>query len=365
MPSRLLTVTTQVKPLQDQIDTLRAEVKRLQALETEVKNLNAIVKQRDSGQTDDEAQVWETTFCARTDYLVEPSTPPTTSNVRLPSPKMVMSTGYAPTLLGKRQPESSISESLNAQEEDPGRIFADTSSPVKKRPKLSREGSSNKGKEVDRAEVSGDNTSTMLPRATGFVVYNDPQEGEFLPPANHLSDTSRSNGPRGVRQGYSTSSMSALENRNPFNYSLLPEPLAPSPTLFAPAFPSLEPPQSPTPAGFSLLGSLSTKDDRLDMFKTFGVPPSDRARRFPSGSSNDVTDPTALLHPPQRRLPSVDESRSTFGLMPSASGSDPKSEKPFVALKTTMYGTELEGDTRFGDFGVGGVAMGYWSGGRF
>jgi len=30
-----------------------------------------------------------------------------------------------------------------------------------------------------------------------------------------------------------------------------------------------------------------------------------------------------------------------------------------------MYGTELEGDTRFGDFGVGGVAMGYWSGGRF
>lgn len=254
MPSRLLTVTTQVKPLQDQIDTLRAEVKRLQALETEVKNLNAIVKQRDSGQTDDEAQVWETTFCARTDYLVEPSTPPTTSNVRLPSPKMVTSTGYAPTLLGKRQPESSISESLNAQEEDPGRIFVDTSSPVKKRPKFSREGSSNKGKEVDRAEVSGDNTSTMLPRATGFVVYNDPQEREFLLPTNHLSDTSRSNGPRGVRQGYSTSSMSALENRNPFNYSLLPEPLAPSPTLFAPAFPSLEPPQSPTPAGFSLLG---------------------------------------------------------------------------------------------------------------
>jgi len=30
-----------------------------------------------------------------------------------------------------------------------------------------------------------------------------------------------------------------------------------------------------------------------------------------------------------------------------------------------MYGTELEGDTRFGDFGVEGVAMGYWSGGRF
>ena len=28
----------------------------------------------------------------------------------------------------------------------------------------------------------------------------------------------------------------------------------------------------------------------------------------------------------------------------------------------TMYGTELDTDTRFGDFGVEGVATGFWAG---
>jgi hypothetical protein len=34
-------------------------------------------------------------------------------------------------------------------------------------------------------------------------------------------------------------------------------------------------------------------------------------------------------------------------------------------VKRTMYGTELDGDTRFGDFGIEGVATGFWAGGRF
>jgi len=347
-------MTTQVKPLQDQIDTLRAEVKRLQALETEVKTLNAMVKQENSRQVDDEAQIWETTFGTRKQYLVEPSTPPTTSNVQLSSSKMVISAGYTPTFLGKRQAKSSMSEPQDVQREDTEKISFDTLNPVKKRLRLSGEGPSNKGKEVDRVEDSRDYTSTTLPPATGFVVYNDSQE-EFLPQTNHLPDTSRLNGPRGTR--FTTSSMNAPENQNPFNY-FLPEPSTP---LFTSAFPYPEPPQSPTPAGFSLLGTLSAPDDRSDVFKTFGLPPPERARLFPSGPSNDATDPAFSLHPPpKRRPPSVDESRSTFGLMPTFAGLDPKSEKPSVTSKTTMYGTELEGDTRFGDFE--GVAMGYWSG---
>jgi len=356
-------MTTQVKPLQDQIDTLRAEVKRLQALEMEVKTLNAIVKQENSRQVDDETQIWAATFGTRKPYLAEPSTPPTTSNVQLPSSKMVISAGYTPTFLGKRQTKSSISEPRDVQREDTEKISLDTLSPVKKRPRLSGEGPSNKGKEVDRVENSRDYTSTTLPPAAGFVVYNDPQgEEELLLQIDHLPDTSRSNGPRGSRQGFTTSSMSAPENQNPFNY-FLPEPSTP---LFTSTFPYPEPPQSPTPAGFSLSGTLSTPDDRSDVFKTFDLPPPERARPFPSGSSNDVADPTFSLHPlPKRRPPSVDESRSTFGLMPTFAGLDPKSEKSSVTSKTTMYGTELEGDTRFGDFGVEGVAMGYWSGSRF
>jgi hypothetical protein len=34
-------------------------------------------------------------------------------------------------------------------------------------------------------------------------------------------------------------------------------------------------------------------------------------------------------------------------------------------VRRTMYGTELEGDTRFGDFGVEGVAAGFWAGSKF
>lgn len=37
-------------------------------------------------------------------------------------------------------------------------------------------------------------------------------------------------------------------------------------------------------------------------------------------------------------------------------------ETPAPPMKRTMYGTELEGDTRFGDFGVEGVAAGFWVG---
>jgi hypothetical protein len=37
-------------------------------------------------------------------------------------------------------------------------------------------------------------------------------------------------------------------------------------------------------------------------------------------------------------------------------------DTPDQPIKRTMYGTELEGDSRFGDFGVEGVAMGFWTG---
>ncbi|KAI1797744.1 hypothetical protein LXA43DRAFT_1088820 [Ganoderma leucocontextum] len=37
-------------------------------------------------------------------------------------------------------------------------------------------------------------------------------------------------------------------------------------------------------------------------------------------------------------------------------------ETPGAQMKRTMYGTELESDTRFGDFGVEGVASGFWAG---
>ncbi|KAJ3571578.1 hypothetical protein NP233_g3658 [Leucocoprinus birnbaumii] len=364
-----------VKPLQDQIDTLRAEVKRLQSLETEVKTLGAIVKQAGSRQNSNTARSLETTFDTRSRslYSAEPSTPPPIPNAQLPSypqplmpsPHITTQIGVAPVLLGKRQRDSSSSESPS---EDHQGTPHSTSSPVKKRPKLSGESSTDKGKGIAGEENEGDVVNAR-PRATSLVVYNDP-EGETPPPNNRLPDyyISRSNGPQGSPgQGRPTSSANAPENQHPFNFSLLPEPSTPGPTLFLPAFPYPEPPQSPTPAGTSLAGGLSSKNDRSDVFKTFGLPPPDRAGRLPPGSTSNAADPAMLSRSTgKHHQPSKEDSPTAFGLAPSTSADpDRSSEKLSPGVKKTMYGTELEGDTRFGDFGVEGVAMGFWTGGRF
>jgi hypothetical protein len=46
----------------------------------------------------------------------------------------------------------------------------------------------------------------------------------------------------------------------------------------------------------------------------------------------------------------------------TGSSTDPMNHPEPPPAKRTMYGTELEGETRFGDFGVEGVASGFWSG---
>jgi hypothetical protein len=311
-------------------------------------------------------------------YPIEPSTPPANSSLGLPSetqtlmlsPKIMIQSGIigiAPNVLGKRTRESSGTESPDIESE--GR--SGVSSPAKKRPKLSGESSVNKGKEAARDEGPSTNrdTSLTLPRTTSFVVYNDPDEGESPPSDNRLPEyyTSRSGGPSGSpRQERLTSSANAQETHNTFNFSLLPEPSTPGPTLFLPAFPYLEPPQSPTPTGANLEGGLSSSSDRSDVFKTFGLPPPDRARRLPS-SSNITTNAGTLSHSPGRqRQSSGDDARPGFNLMSSTSGeSSVHQDRDSSRVKKTMYGTELEGDTRFGDFGVEGVAMGFWTGGRF
>lgn len=53
------------------------------------------------------------------------------------------------------------------------------------------------------------------------------------------------------------------------------------------------------------------------------------------------------------------------GIEATVSGTDASDASE---MKRTMYGTELDGDTRFGDFGVEGVGTsgsGFWAGGRY
>ncbi|KAJ3984770.1 hypothetical protein F5890DRAFT_1514563 [Lentinula detonsa] len=86
------------------------------------------------------------------------------------------------------------------------------------------------------------------------------------------------------------------------------------------------------------------------MFHAFGLPPPTR--------------PRSRLEPTFR---SQDAEMGQF-LDPAAfntrEGADTShSEDPSDAIKRTMYGTELEADTRFGDFGLESVATDFnWTG---
>lgn len=322
-----------------------------------------------------------------------PSTPPAIDNLQvpsdsrtlMPSPRIPTRPGASPILLGKRPREPSTTESPVAEHDNAQGTPQSPSGPVRKRPKLSEEASDNKGKASVRDELASSMessavrdrvTSITMPRVTSFIVYNDPdEEGQHPdspPPNNLLPDyyTSRSGGPTSSpKQGRPTSSANAPENQNPFDFSFLPAPSTPGPSPFMPSFPYPEPPQSPTPAGTSLAGSLGTANERTDVFKTFGLPPPDRARRLPGSSSDNTINPADLSQrnpSGKQRQPSSNEIGAGLGLIRSTSGeSSTNSEREAPAVKKTMYGTELEADTRFGDFGVEGVATGFWAGGRF
>lgn len=96
------------------------------------------------------------------------------------------------------------------------------------------------------------------------------------------------------------------------------------------------------------------------MFQAFGMPsPARSARASLAAAATHGIMGGGFVNPAQlssSRRPSDREREDGRG--DSATGAD-------APAKRTMYGTELEGDTRFGDFGVEGVASGFWTGGRF
>ena len=178
-----------------------------------------------------------------------------------------------------------------------------------------------------------------------------------------------------------------------------------------PPFTYPEPPTSPSPAAPSggFIERAGGRIERNDLFQplrrftpataqahTPSRPQSAIGRRI-SGSEagpsqlqpppSDVMtiDPSALMRTPT--LPAVPEetsasasSSATANLLANgfsrrtvsstevgmqlgmSSTSQLPPDTPGAPIKRTMYGTELDGDTRFGDFGVEGVASGFWAG---
>ncbi|KAF8216085.1 hypothetical protein K438DRAFT_1800054 [Mycena galopus ATCC 62051] len=289
-------------------------------------------------------------------------------NPELPNP------GIAPSMLGKRSRDSTSSNLTGiideGQEGDlsEGELAKRVVRPTKKRPKLQEE-------PEEDFEIE---TESDAPRVPSFTVFTGEEVDTYIdppPPTEGLPDFYASTSPSGSgsRQGTTTSTQNASENQHPFTFAFLP--ISSTPTgasaFELPSFPYPEAPQSPTPAGSSHSGPSRNHGERTDIFGSFGLPPPGRPRsRVTStsagsavsrenGNTGAFVDPAALTHRASDQE-GRDDSDSGFGGFTR----DGDGEQ---ALKRTMYGTELDANSsRFGDFGLEGVASGFnWGGGRF
>lgn len=304
--------------------------------------------------------------------------------------------GIAPTTLGKRRRDSLGStvadpmeegENDELPEDDPQKNVV---RPAKKRAKTSNQPDdiSTQGKSM--VPVPGHSQDEEIPASAvpTFTVFRGPSDSsdhyvDPLPPNIHLQDlfppSPAGAGPSYARRGtMSTSSAQASENQQPFSFSFVPMSSTPAHSLFMPSFPYPEPPQSPSPAGTNNSSFLNPLrgGERTDIFQPFGFPNPSRPSRSRLGSNmgGGFVDPAALTRRMSDRDP-VEASRSNTGndmVMtspdpgPSSLG-DTEAVADVPLMKRTMYGTELDGDTRFGDFGLEGVGStgAFWAGGRY
>jgi hypothetical protein len=157
------------------------------------------------------------------------------------------------------------------------------------------------------------------------------------------------------------------ESQNPFQFDFLPT-STPAHTIFPTArgtFPHPEPPTSPSPAnnpdrpGSRQSGRFGILGHHRGSSGTTGRGTSGSST---SGGQEGGGNPPSWIGGLQRQ-PSSNEVASGLGLtvLRTTATEDGTPIPPGVR---TMYGTELDGDTRFGDFGVEGVASGFWSGGH-
>ncbi|KAK2461812.1 hypothetical protein APHAL10511_006275 [Amanita phalloides] len=259
---------------------------------------------------------------------------------------------------------------------------------IPKKPKISRYDDMTVDMVDDSDFVETGPTMQLLPsRAAMFNIFQEPND---LPgvlngavDTSHLSDyLITDSSPSGTvptlervqneRTGHGTTSQNVFALPSILVASTPAQQIYPRQTLYnMPAFTYPEPPQSPTPSGSGAGRNAeneqgSNNEKRSDMFQLLGLPPFARPEaRIPS-----TIDPTALIAREDMDLPMTsNEVAMSLGLhtISSSSSITPMQlEVDDAPLKrVTMYGTELDGDTRFGDFGVEGVATGFWSGGAF
>jgi len=211
-------------------------------------------------------------------------------------------------------------------------------------------------------------------RVVGDEIFTDQDFDFFDNPSNLLQSGSR------------PSSSQTVENQHPFTFAfpgltrspvtLTPAPIGPlvDPSSSLPILGSLpypEQPHSPSPAPMPYRAAVA-RPPQSESYRPFGFPPE--SSRNPLGSPaphGSAIDPATFLRTPPRQSPDIPspepdpingrQRASSHGLGMPARVED----TPAAPVRRTMYGTELEGDTRFGDFGIGGVATSYWAAGKF
>lgn len=195
--------------------------------------------------------------------------------------------------------------------------------------------------------------------APGFPIFGEPDYVEMPPPTESLLDFF-------ARPSPPLMSTAVGAPPDAFRFGYLPT-STPARITFPTAmgtFPHPEPPTSPSPAN-NVDRPRSRQSERLGIF---GHRRGSSGTTGRSGSSGPTGGHESGLHPPtwaggMQRQPSSNEVASSLGLTVLHTAATEEGT-PVPPARRTMYGTELEGDTRFGDFGVEGVATGFWAGGR-
>ncbi|KAJ4489401.1 hypothetical protein C8J55DRAFT_603715 [Lentinula edodes] len=363
-----------VDTLSTEVEDLRKKAALADSLNTELQQLKELITtQRTSSPISEEAASgYRTPIMTRTSIPNALSIPRAPALMSEPQPATSNDANYsshpgiAPVMLGKRHRDSTGSNVAGVVEQGQGTGLSEADlaktvlRPNKKRVKLSV----GPDADVEDDSLKSPEENEEAPRGSSFTVFSGPElEDSYVdppPPTTPLpafyTASTPPNNIAGPSRPRVTSTQDASENMPPFSFSFLPVPPTPGAgnPYSMPGFSYPEPPQSPTPVRDSNpTGFINNNRNRTDVFQAFGLPPPTR--------------PRSRLEP-ALRTSSQDAEMGQY-LNPAAfdnregGESAARSEDSSDAMKRTMYGTELEVETRFGDFGLEGVASDYnWSG---
>ncbi|EPQ60685.1 hypothetical protein GLOTRDRAFT_135328 [Gloeophyllum trabeum ATCC 11539] len=377
-------VANLIKPLEQRVQSQASELERLtvqvagteelmrkvESMTAELEALRLKVDSTDKRVT----SIQEHMNSADAAYSHLPSTPRfSTPNLTPGIPRVISPAASeeddsenAPTALGKRHRGATCSDTHGMLQDNrgspPDEDLAGSSLPENKRVRVSGPEPS-----ADPSSVPADEGHQTAATSSHPAGKSETQIGALSQPFQMQDAEGSQPGPS---QRLTTTSAGASENQpqQPEGYDFSFNSAAFDPitsTPYVARFPHPELPQSPTPVlppSGSSYGPVdrSARRERNALYHPLGTPGRPRTRPIGDSSlgSGAFINPAALMRPPStggRKISSNDIGASLGMTGP------PVPDTPAPPVRRTMYGTELDGDTRFGDFGVEGVATGFWN----